>query len=154
MTFEKGYARHHPEAEFVAPGHPLLEAINQTILTTFGGEADNYAVFGDPEGQREGVFWFVQGEVSDGTGQPAGKRVFCLYQAADGGTIQPVNSAILWDHEPLTGAEVPPAVAGLLRQREITLSPTSCFRFRLRLGQSESKKAKSKRSTACARWII
>lgn len=117
VTFDKGYARQHPESEFVAPGHPLLEAINETILTTFGGDAENYAVFGDPEGQREGVFWFVEGEVSDGTGQPAGKRVFCLYQAVDG-SIQPVNSAILWDNEPLTGAEVPPAVLDLLHQRD------------------------------------
>ncbi len=59
LTFEKAYAQHHPEAEFIAPGHPLLEAINETILATFGGDAANYAVFGDPEGQREGVFWFV-----------------------------------------------------------------------------------------------
>ncbi len=114
LTFEKAYARQHPEAEFVAPGHPLLEAINQTILTTFptgglrpGDDAENYAIFGDPEGQREGVFWFVEGEVSDGTGQPAGKRVFCLYQAVDG-PIQSVNPAILWDHEPLSGPPDPP----------------------------------------------
>ncbi|MBE7469128.1 MAG: DUF3883 domain-containing protein [Anaerolineales bacterium] len=127
ITFEKAYAQKHPEAEFAAPGHPLLEAINETILTTFGGHAENYAVFGDPEGQREGVFWFVQGEVSDGTGQPAGKRVFCLYQATDG-TIQTVNSAILWDHEPLPsppgrgvggeGGGPPPQIRTLLEQRQ------------------------------------
>jgi hypothetical protein len=117
LTFDKTYARQHPEAEFVAPGHPLLEAINETILATFGGQAESYAVFGDPEGQREGVFWFVEGEVSDGSGQPAGKRVFCLYQAA-GGPIQQVNSAILWDHEPLQEVDIPPEVAELLQQRE------------------------------------
>ncbi len=100
VTFDKARARAHPEAEFVAPGHPLLEAVNQQILTTFGDGTDTYAVFGDPEGQREGVLWFVEGDVTDGAGQPAGKRVFCLYQALDG-TIQQVNPAILWDHEPL-----------------------------------------------------
>ncbi|MCB0164257.1 MAG: DUF3883 domain-containing protein [Anaerolineae bacterium] len=118
LTFDKSYARHHPEAEFVAPGHPLLEAISETILATFGGVAENYAVFGDPEDQREGVFWFVEGEVSDGTGQPAGKRVFCLYQAVADSTIQQVNSAILWDHEPLKETDVPPQVITLLQQRE------------------------------------
>jgi len=131
LTFDKAYARQHPEAEFMAPGHPLLEAINETILTTFGGAAaaNNYAVFGDPEGQREGVFWFVEGEVSDGTGQAAGKRVFCLYQATDG-NIQPVNSAVLWDCEPLPppqpspesgegwGGGLPPRVMALLQDRE------------------------------------
>jgi superfamily II DNA or RNA helicase len=117
VTFDKAYAREHPEAEFVAPGHPLLEAVNETILTTLSGGTDAYAVFGDPEGQRQGVLWFVEGEVTDGAGQPAGRRVFCLYQALDG-TIQPVNPAILWDHEPMTDATVPLEVADLLHQRE------------------------------------
>ncbi len=131
VTFDKAYARQHPEAEFVAPGHPLLEAVNETILTTLGGGADACAVFGDPEGRRQGVFWFVEGEVTDGAGQPAGKRVFCLYQALDG-TIQPVNPAILWDHEPLSppsqggagggwesrAGGLPPEILNLLQQRE------------------------------------
>jgi superfamily II DNA or RNA helicase len=105
VTFDKAYAREHPEAEFVAPGHPLLEAVNETILSTFTSGNEGYAVFGDPEGQRAGVFWFVEGEVTDGAGQPAGRRVFCLYQAVDG-TIQMVNPAILWDQEPLSRGEV------------------------------------------------
>lgn len=117
ITFDKHYAREHPEAEFVAPGHPLLEAINETILTTFAGGTDTYAVFGDPQGQRRGVFWFVQGEVTDGTGQTAGKRVYCLYQPV-GGTLQLVNPAILWDHQPLQGSAVPDDVSTLLRERD------------------------------------
>jgi hypothetical protein len=85
----------------------------------------------------------VEGDVTDGAGQPAGKRVFCLYQALDG-TIQQVNPAILWDHEPLSKGQggggareqgsadthesipavgaglptVPPEVADLLQRRE------------------------------------
>ncbi len=125
LTFDKAFARQHPEAEFIAPGHPLLEALNETILTTLGGDSDTYAVFSDPEGQREGVFWFVEGTITDGTGQPAGKRVFCLYQAAAGGSIQVVNPAILWDQEPLPappepdeGQGPPPRIMALLRQRE------------------------------------
>ncbi|MCB0190767.1 MAG: DUF3883 domain-containing protein [Anaerolineae bacterium] len=116
LTFDKSYARQHPEAEFVAPGHPLLEAINETILHTFGRDSESYAVFGDPEGQREGVFWFVEGEVSDGSGQPAGKRVFCLYQPVTG-PPQMVNSAILWDHEPLDQTEITGEVMALLTHR-------------------------------------
>ena len=121
VTFDKAYAREHPQAEFVAPGHPLLEAVNEEILTAFDGRANAYAVFGDPEGQREGVFWFVEGDVTDGTGQHAGKRVFCLYQALDG-AIRQVNPAILWDHEPLPSQgedeSVPPHVTDLLRHRD------------------------------------
>jgi len=121
VTFDKDYAREHPKAEFVAPGHPLLEAVNEEILTAFDGRTNSYAVFGDPEGQREGVFWFVEGDVTDGTGQHAGKRVFCLYQTLDG-TIQQVNPAILWDHEPLPSQvgdkSIPSPVTDLLRHRK------------------------------------
>jgi superfamily II DNA or RNA helicase len=124
ITFDKTYARGHAEAEFVAPGHPLLEAVNQGILSTFGDGPGTVAVFGDPEGQREGVFWFVEGEIDDGTGQAAAKRVFCLYQPVEG-PIQQVNPAVLWDHEPLTSEDdaaglptVPQEIQDLLAQRD------------------------------------
>lgn len=100
LTFNKSVARATPESEFVAPGHPLLEAVNEEILSTFSDSRDSYALFSDPEGQREGVLWFVEGEVSDGRGEPAGKRVFCLYQPVEG-SVQTVNAAILWDLEPM-----------------------------------------------------
>jgi hypothetical protein len=119
ITFDKAYARQHAQAEFVAPGHPLLEAVNQEILTNFDDGRDTVAVFGDPEGQREGVLWFVEGEIGDGTDQPAARRVFCLYQPVDEAPIRQVNPAVLWDHEPLDGAEPPPDVAALLREREV-----------------------------------
>ena len=32
ITFDKAYARHHTQVEFVAPGHPLLEAVNNKFL--------------------------------------------------------------------------------------------------------------------------
>ncbi len=116
FTFDKATARAQPELDFVAPGHPLLEAVNETVLGDFAGGAGSYGVFGDPEGQREGVLWFVEGTVADGSGAAAGRRVFCLYQGVDG-TLAPVNPAILWDHEPQDGAELPAAVAALLERR-------------------------------------
>jgi len=94
VTFDKKVAQKHREIEFVAPGHPLLEAINETVLRDFARGSDCYSAFGDPEGVRQGAFWFVEGEVMDGTGQPAGRRVFCLYQDARTGEIQRVNPAV------------------------------------------------------------
>ncbi|MBN1306183.1 MAG: DUF3883 domain-containing protein [Anaerolineales bacterium] len=116
VTFNKSFARSHSDTEFIAPGHPLLEAINEEILSTHNGGQNSYAIFGDPEYHRKGVFWFVEGDVMDGTGNPAGKRVFCLFQSTDG-NIQQVNSAILWDHEPLKSAVLPEEVASLLTNR-------------------------------------
>ena len=117
VTFDKSYARIHPEAEFVAPGHPLLEAVNETLLSCFDGQCDAHAFFGDPTGQRHGALWFVEGEVSDGRGEPAGKRVFCLYQPLDG-PILAVNPAILWDLEPLAGHDAPDELVDMLGRRD------------------------------------
>ena len=102
VTFDKAVAQRDRAFEFVAPGHPLLEALNETVLRSLGGGDGRYAVYGDPEGVRHGALWFVEGEVLDGTGQPAGRRVFCLYQDAPSGDVQRTNPAILWDLEPLS----------------------------------------------------
>ena len=128
----------------------LLEAINETILSTFASGAGSYAVFGDPEGQRAGVFWFVEGEVTDGARQPAGRRVFCLYQDALDGTIQRVNPAILWDHEPLSGESQPPVpeeVSSLLQQREAIedyVVAQVLFPFREEIGQRRAHETQVK----------
>ncbi|MFQ5537793.1 MAG: helicase-related protein [Gemmatimonadota bacterium] len=116
ITFEKGVARKDPLFEFVAPGHPLLEALNDVILTEFRRNASEYAVFEDPERARSGALWFIEGEVSDGSGDPAGRRVFALLQREDR-SVEHVNPAVLWDLEPAPMRELPPHVAALLSDR-------------------------------------
>lgn len=118
ITFDKYAARAQGQAEFVAPGHPLLEALNQEVLTRFKENRDAFAVFGDPEGVREGTLWFVEGEVTDGSGLPAGKRVFCLYHSLTDGHIRTINPAVLWDCEPLDDVPVAAPLLALLQQRE------------------------------------
>jgi superfamily II DNA or RNA helicase len=102
VTFDKAVSQRDREFEFVAPGHPLLEALNETVLRDLGGGDGRYAIYGDPEGVHHGALWFVQGEILDGTGQPAGRRVFCLYQDATSGDVRRTNPAVLWDLEPLS----------------------------------------------------
>lgn len=107
ITFDKVLARNHPEIEFVAPGHPLLEAVNEEILSSHlpapnigsGGSSESIPVFADPEYNRSGVLWFLEGEIADGSGMVAGKRVFCLYQPISG-EVQYLNPSVLWDLEP------------------------------------------------------
>jgi len=97
VTFAKEVAMRHPDAEFVSFGHPLFEA----VLTWAGRNALAHlrqgTVFTDPDGQRDGVLLFFEGEISDGLGQIAGKRLFALFVPRDGTSVQPVNPAILWD---------------------------------------------------------
>lgn len=99
VTFYKEIAREHPEYEYIAPGHPLLEGINERNLEEqLRGE--RYGVFVDENSGRHGVLWFLEGEVTDGTGNAAGKRMFCIYNGADG-SMQKINPSVLWDLKPL-----------------------------------------------------
>lgn len=99
LTFDKKAARSHPEYEYIAPGHPLLEAVNEKVFQDMAF-SNSVAVFADETNAREGVVWFVEGEVTDGLGQIAGKRIFSLFQDIKG-EIHHVNPAILWDLTPV-----------------------------------------------------
>jgi len=99
VTFDKEEAKDHAEYEYVAPGHPLLEAVNQKAIDTMG-YSETVAVFGDETNTREGVLWFIEGTLSDGTGSVAGKRIFSVFQNMKG-ELRNVNPSILWDLDPV-----------------------------------------------------
>jgi len=87
------------QAEFVAPGHPLLEAVDEKILQRFSKDLERGAMFLDPSGSMDGFVWFLEGVISDGAGSVAGKRIFALYQDMQN-NIQQVAPSILWDLKP------------------------------------------------------
>jgi superfamily II DNA or RNA helicase len=87
------------QAEFVAPGHPLLEAVIERIFEKYGGEVERGATFTDPSGIMDGFIWFLEGQINDGNGQVAGKRMFALYQDAQN-NIRQISPSILWDLKP------------------------------------------------------
>jgi superfamily II DNA or RNA helicase len=99
ITFDKGEA-FEGQAEFIAPGHPLLEAIIERIFEKYGGEVDRGAIFIDPSGMMDGFIWFLEGQIIDGNGQIAGKRIFALYQDSQTNNIKQVSPSILWDLKP------------------------------------------------------
>jgi len=105
IAFDKGLAL-KTQAEFVAPGHPLLEVLIEKALRDFAPEAQRGAVFLDPDGRWDGLLWFLEGEVRDGTGQVAGRRLFALYQSRD--DIREVPPAVIWNLKPWTGEGVEP----------------------------------------------
>ena len=110
ISFDKDKA-FKGQAEFVAMGHPLLEAAVESILTQYEEVASEGAVFVDPEGKRDGFVWFFEAEVKDGKNNVAGKRLFAVYQdLKNGGSLSFVNPTILWDLKPLEkGREIPGA---------------------------------------------
>lgn len=87
------------QTEFVAPGHPLLEAVVEKIFGKYSEDLEKGAVFLDPSGSMNGFVWFLEGKINDGSGSVAGKRIFALYQDSKG-NIRQVSPSILWDLKP------------------------------------------------------
>jgi superfamily II DNA or RNA helicase len=117
ITFDKKTAKKHSDYEYIAPGHPLLEATNQKILGELSGK-NNISAFRDETNSREGGLFFIEGEVTDGSGDVAGKRVFCIYRDVKG-NIQKVNSSILWDLKPVTGIELEDGIKDILSEKDV-----------------------------------
>jgi len=106
FTFHKEELQHYPEAKFVAPGHPLFEAVVHHILAEFGPALREGALYLDPEGRTAGLLWFLQGEVRDGRGETVGKRLFTAFEPVNG-ELAHKSPAILLD---LKGADTSPSV--------------------------------------------
>ncbi|MCX7689022.1 MAG: DUF3883 domain-containing protein, partial [Fimbriimonadales bacterium] len=117
IAFDKHVARSH-EAVFVAPGHPLLETVIEAVLERCQSDVQHGAVFADPDGRLDGWLWFLQGELRDGNNEVAGRRLFAIFQPANGGPLQLVNSSILWDLKPLAN----PGTRGYCPPKEEVIS--------------------------------
>ncbi|MCX8038131.1 MAG: helicase-related protein [Candidatus Sumerlaeia bacterium] len=104
LAFDKQTARRQ-EAEFVAPGHPLLETLIERLLADCAEDLRRGAVFADPDGQLDGWLWFLEGELRDGANQIAGKRLFTVYQPRTAAELRLLNSSVLWDLRPADQTE-------------------------------------------------
>ena len=99
LAFDKDTAK-RLQALFVAPGHPLLEAVIERLLEGCAADLQKGAVFADPDCRLDGFLWFIEGEIRDGANTVAGKRLFAVYQPQDG-QLRIVPASILWDLQPL-----------------------------------------------------
>lgn len=99
FTFNKTLLKEEETADFMSPGHPLMESVVQKVLEKFGPELRRGAAFEDPDGELNGTIWFLEGAVSDGTGQVVGKRMFAVYAPQDG-EIKQIRPSVLWDLKP------------------------------------------------------
>ena len=99
VAFDKETAR-TKESIFVAPGHPLLEAIIERIFAKVWNDLQGGAQFTDPDGNMDGFIWFVEGEIRDGSNQVAGKKIFAVFESLEG-ELKLIHPAILWDLVPI-----------------------------------------------------
>lgn len=94
-TFDKELYQRDSTLEFISFGHPLFEAVLKWVEKNFSEVLQNGAIFYDPEGILNGYIVFFEGEIKDGTGDVAGKRLFSFY--IDDKNIKEVSPSIIWD---------------------------------------------------------
>ncbi|GBC99627.1 RNA polymerase-associated protein RapA [bacterium HR17] len=97
FTFRKELAR--DDVEFIAPGHPLLEAVVEKLMALGDEDLRGGACFYDPTRRWDGWLWALEGEIVDGRQEVVGKRLFAVYQPKEGKPIV-VNPAVIWDLHP------------------------------------------------------
>jgi superfamily II DNA or RNA helicase len=105
IIFSKDLRKKYPRAAFVAPGHPLFEALLKLVRGTYSAALTSGARFSAPESER-GLFWLLDASVRDGTGEVAGRQLMGVHQRPDG-SLSPLDPLALLDVEPL-----PQAAAG------------------------------------------
>ena len=103
-TFDKEIAFKNPDAEFISFGHPLFEAILKAVEAHYSDALLKGATFIDPDGRLDGFIIFYEGEIRDGTGQVAGKRLFSFFVPnprpdvlGSEAEIRPISPTIIWD---------------------------------------------------------
>jgi hypothetical protein len=109
ISFNKKVA-FNKSSEFVAMGHPLMEAVVEALFNKFQREVDKGAVFIDPEGKKNGLLWFLEAEILDGAGKIAGRRLFTVYQDITSG-LSLISPAILWDLKPANASIIRETIA-------------------------------------------
>lgn len=95
VTFDKDIAFKNPEVEFVTFGHPLFESLMIWVEENFLETILSGSTFYDPDGNMNGNILFFEGEIKDGTGSTAGKRLFAFY--VDANSAKPISPSIIWD---------------------------------------------------------
>ncbi len=97
-TFRKEQARRE-EVEFLAPSHPLFEALLDKILHKASGELPKGATFEDPDGRWAGWLFFYEIRVLEGAHKTLGERLVAVF-LSETGEARAVSPAILWDLVP------------------------------------------------------
>lgn len=117
-TFDKDIAFKNPDAEFITFGHPLFEAVMEWVKANFMEALWNGATFIDPDGKLDGYILFYEGEIKDGAGGVAGKRLFSFYVRDEG--VTPVSPAIIWDLQDAENAESAAVDVDALKKQLLT----------------------------------
>ncbi|GIV15258.1 MAG: helicase [Armatimonadota bacterium] len=147
VAFQRAVARQE-NAEFFAPGHPLLEALIDHFLQP---NLPVRAVLVDGKG-RDGTLWLFRVRLQDGRGQPTLERLIALFHDRASGQIHEVDPRMLWELDtPPSDLALPEEVSSALQ----TASQAVKQRALERLNDLQ-KEAQARRERECAikaQWL-
>jgi len=123
VTFDKDIAFKNQDAEFISFGHVLFEAVLLWVERNYLDALTQGAVFIDPDGKMDGYILFYEGEVKDGTGCVAGKRLFAFY--LNGKEARAISPAIIWDIAEASSVDIASEVCDLEAVRKPPLAALS-----------------------------
>lgn len=121
LTFDKQLLEKGEIADFISPGHPLMEAVIDKILDKYGGLLNDGAIFEDPDGQLHGLIWFLEGTVYDGNGNFMDKKMFSIYSSLNG-EINNISPAILWDMKSSSNDKMRSELLDLMKLKQRVLA--------------------------------
>ena len=110
ITFNKERLRRDPPAEFVAPNHPLFDAVMDRLLEDGRSELTKGTVFVDKDAQHPYLVWLLEVAVVNGVGEEVHGRLLALRQR--GTDFAPIMPGVLLDLPP---SDVAPAAPDSLR---------------------------------------
>ncbi|MBA7529541.1 RNA polymerase-associated protein RapA [subsurface metagenome] len=142
-TFDKDIAFKNPDVEFISFGHPLFEALLEWVSRNYFTKLQKGAVFEDPSGRYDGVLWFFEGEVKDGKGEVAGKRLMAIYDDDNGKELNDVNPAILWDFIPSEKNE--PTTVDMTMKRAQEYAVDAVENYKQEIGEERRRQADIKK---------
>lgn len=112
VTFRKERLRRDPPSEFIAPGHPLFDAVLGRVLDEGRPALSRGTVFVDREATAPYLLWLLEAAVVNGEGEAVHRRLVALRQR--GKTFEPVAPGVILDLPPsATAPQVPQALRGL-----------------------------------------
>ncbi|MGB9872830.1 MAG: helicase-related protein, partial [Anaerolineae bacterium] len=147
VAFDRQVAR-QADAEFFAPGHPLLEALVDHALNK---TRPVRAVLVDEKG-REGTLWLYRARVVDGTHAPVLERLVALFHDRTTGQVREVDPRVLWEMaSPPENLTFPKELPDVLREGEY--ESRTCLLTRI---DGLLREARARRERECAikeRWL-
>jgi hypothetical protein len=123
VTFRKERAGKDPTAEFLAPAHPLFDAVVELMLARARSALASGAVFYDPQATEPSLVWLLEAAVVNGDGDVVHKRLLALRQRD--GSFEPVAPGIILDLPPedTPGQPLPDLVA--IAEPELVIAAAS-----------------------------